>query len=60
MDVSIEFVPTSTSTLRRSEMNFCLDLVIIEDRTVIVEDTTDTTILIDDSPSSPQNISYIK
>ena len=39
MDISIEFAPTSTSTLRRSEINFCLDSVIIEDRMVIVEDT---------------------
>ena len=39
MDLSVEFAPTLTSTLRNSDIIFLLDSVIVEDRLVIVEDT---------------------
>ena len=45
MDVLIEFAPKLTSTLSRSEINFCLYLVIFKDRAFVVEDTTEDSVL---------------
>ena len=51
MDLSIEFAPTLTSTLSTSEINFLLDSVIVEDRTVILEDTIEDSVMIVDRPT---------
>ena len=49
MDLSVEFAPTLTSTLRTSEIIFLLDSVIVEDKMVILEDTTEDSVMIVDN-----------
>ena len=49
MDISVEFAPILTSTLRTSEIIFLLDSVIVEDKTVILEDTTEDSVMIVDN-----------
>ena len=46
MDLSVEIAPTLTSTLTTNQINFLLDSVIVEDKTVILEDTTEDSVMI--------------
>ena len=49
MDLSIEFAAILTSTLTTNEIIFLLDSVIVEYKTVILEDTTEDTVVIVDN-----------